>query len=148
MLTGYPQDGLTIFVLDTVTGRLLHSQHHSQCYGPVSSAFFDNRVVLQFWEEASSRWQITVLELYDHSASQPTLSNLVLGALVCVHLNISEQHSAGLIELMKSTTPSLCRNIGWPFDHCGGAYILLSIVARSVEAEFLRQICCSYYDAD
>lgn len=83
LVAEYPRGGITAAVFDAVTGRVLHSQHHPHCYGPVSVAFFDNRLFLQFWEEASSRWQLSVLELYDHTVSHPSLSSLILGTTSC-----------------------------------------------------------------
>jgi hypothetical protein len=74
------EDGLTVIILDTVTGRILHHQHHSGACGPVATAFFDNQAMLQFWDARSFRWHFSVMELYEHGVPLPSTLNMVTGA--------------------------------------------------------------------
>ena len=46
---------LTAFLLDTVTGRVLHSQMHGMSRGPVRAIFTENLIAFDFWDEASAR---------------------------------------------------------------------------------------------
>ena len=48
---------LTVYVVDTVTGRVLHQQTHADARGPVSAALWDNVGVVQYWDRAAFRWE-------------------------------------------------------------------------------------------
>lgn len=73
--------GLTVVILDTSSGHLLHSQSHSSASGPVAATFYENVAVLHFFDQRLSRWQMTVMELYDTSSPCPTTSQFLFGAL-------------------------------------------------------------------
>ena len=46
---------LTLYLLDTVTGKLLYRINHKGASGPVHSVFHDNWIVYQYWSTVSER---------------------------------------------------------------------------------------------
>ena len=68
---------LTAYVVDTVTGRILHEQVHQNARGPVSAVFYDHIAVLQFWDRASFRWQVTVMKILDRSKPVPSVGSMI-----------------------------------------------------------------------
>lgn len=60
-------DLLCLMLLDTVTGRILHTQCHESGDGPVSTAFYGNVGVMIFADKMSLTRLAMALELYDHS---------------------------------------------------------------------------------
>jgi len=52
-------------------------------------AFFDNRLLLNFWDMVSSRWQMTALELYDHSQAEPSIWRMIFGAITSMISNFA-----------------------------------------------------------
>lgn len=73
--------GLTFAILDTASGRLLHSQVHVSACGPVAAAFYDNVAAVHFFDRVSWRWQMTIMKLYDSSSPVPTTLQVLWGAL-------------------------------------------------------------------
>eukprot|EP00798_Chlamydomonas_sp_ICE-L_P006703 gene6703-3373_t len=56
---------LTALILDTVTGRVLHSQTHNLARGPVRAVFHEHQIVYDFWDCPASRRSTVSIELYD-----------------------------------------------------------------------------------
>ena len=64
---GEPDDLLCMMLVDTVTGRILHTHCQESGSGPVSAVFFDNVGVVMFTEKVSLKRVALALEVYDHS---------------------------------------------------------------------------------
>lgn len=73
------EDGITAMVVDTVTGRVLHQQHHAHACGPVAASLFDNQAVVQFWDMKASRWHMASMELYEHGTPLPSTVKMIAG---------------------------------------------------------------------
>lgn len=76
-----PEDSwLFVYLIDTVTGRVLHrmSQHGSQ--GPVHAVLSENWVVYHYFNLQAHRYEMSVIEIYDQSrADNKDVLKLVLG---------------------------------------------------------------------
>ena len=70
-------EGVTATIVDTVSGRVLHQQHHRSACGPVAATFFDNQAMLQFWDMRAFRWHFSVMELYEHGNPIPPTPKLI-----------------------------------------------------------------------
>eukprot|EP00899_Mesostigma_viride_P000410 jgi/Mesvir1/1036/Mv17562-RA.3 len=71
---------LSAFLLDTVTGRLLHRVTHASAQGPVHAVFCDNWVVYSFWNVRANRREVSVLEMYDAAADTADATSTGEGA--------------------------------------------------------------------
>jgi hypothetical protein len=71
---------LSIALVDTISGRVLHAMHQSGASGPVHAAFFDNTAVVFFWEPGALRWQALTIEIYDRSHRSLSNWQIVVGA--------------------------------------------------------------------
>jgi hypothetical protein len=58
---------LSVLLLDSVTGRVLHSQVQLAASGPVQLLLTENLGVMQFWDAAARRVALLSLEAYDAS---------------------------------------------------------------------------------
>ncbi|KAI2515333.1 EMC1 isoform 6, partial [Pan troglodytes] len=54
-----------IFLIDGVTGRIIHSSVQKKAKGPVHIVHSENWVVYQYWNTKARRNEFTVLELYE-----------------------------------------------------------------------------------
>ncbi|KAG9482776.1 hypothetical protein GDO78_011426 [Eleutherodactylus coqui] len=54
-----------IYLLDGVTGRIIHSSVQRKAKGPVHIVHSENWVVYQYWNSKARRNELTVLELYE-----------------------------------------------------------------------------------
>nr|DBA15715.1 TPA: hypothetical protein GDO54_003187 [Pyxicephalus adspersus] len=54
-----------IYLIDGVTGRIIHSSVQRKAKGPVNIVHSENWVVYQYWNSKSRRNELTVLELYE-----------------------------------------------------------------------------------
>ncbi|XP_057467683.1 LOW QUALITY PROTEIN: uncharacterized protein LOC130757055 [Actinidia eriantha] len=71
---------LVVYVLDTVTGRILHRMIHHGSQGPVHAVFSENWVVYQYFNLRAHRYEMSVIEIYDQSrADDKDVWRLVLG---------------------------------------------------------------------
>lgn len=63
-----PEDSsLTAYILDTVSGRVLHRVTHGSTQGPVHAVVSENWVVYHYFNLRSHRYEVSVMELYDDS---------------------------------------------------------------------------------
>lgn len=62
---------LSLFLFDTVTGRMLHERRISGAVGPVSVALQRNSVIFSYWSLAAARTELGVASLYE-GAVDPT----------------------------------------------------------------------------
>lgn len=65
---GVEHDTLTLTMLDTVTGRVLHSRLHKGARGPVSATMHDNWVVYSYWNSWEGRGELGVATLWERAA--------------------------------------------------------------------------------
>ncbi|XP_053307883.1 ER membrane protein complex subunit 1 [Spea bombifrons] len=54
-----------IYLIDSITGRIIHSSVQRRARGPVQIVHSENWVVYQFWNSKSRRNELTVLELFE-----------------------------------------------------------------------------------
>ncbi|OMO61903.1 Quinonprotein alcohol dehydrogenase-like-superfamily [Corchorus capsularis] len=71
---------LVAYVIDTVTGRILHRVTHHGSQGPVQAVFSENWVVYHYFNLRAHRYEMSVIEIYDQSrADNKDVLKLVLG---------------------------------------------------------------------
>ncbi|CAI9766346.1 unnamed protein product [Fraxinus pennsylvanica] len=58
---------LVVYVIDTVTGRILHRMTHHGSQGPVRAVFSENWVVYHYFNLKAHRYEMSVIEIYDQS---------------------------------------------------------------------------------
>lgn len=56
---------LVAYIIDTVTGGIIHRVKHPNMHGPVHAVFSENWVVYHFFNLRAHRFEISVLEIYD-----------------------------------------------------------------------------------
>ncbi|CAJ1973877.1 unnamed protein product [Sphenostylis stenocarpa] len=79
--TATPEEAwLVIYIIDTVTGRILHRMTHHGCQGPVHAVFSENWVVYHYFNLRAHRYEMSVVEVYDQSrADNKDVWKFVLG---------------------------------------------------------------------
>ncbi|KAK2446230.1 ER membrane protein complex subunit [Trifolium repens] len=79
--TATPEEALlVIYIIDTVTGRILHRMTHHGCQGPVHAVFSENWVVYHYFNLRAHRHEMSVIEVYDQSrADNKDIWKFVLG---------------------------------------------------------------------
>ncbi|XVF48572.1 hypothetical protein PTKIN_Ptkin03bG0201300 [Pterospermum kingtungense] len=71
---------LVAYLIDTVTGRILHRVTHHGSQGPVHAVFSENWVVYHYFNLRANRYEMSVIEIYDQSrADNKDVLKLVLG---------------------------------------------------------------------
>ncbi|GAV88692.1 DUF1620 domain-containing protein/PQQ_2 domain-containing protein [Cephalotus follicularis] len=71
---------LVVYLIDTVTGRILHRMVHYGSQGPVHAVFSENWVVYHYFNLRAHRYEMSVIEIYDQSrADNKDIWKLVLG---------------------------------------------------------------------
>ncbi|XP_010541259.1 PREDICTED: ER membrane protein complex subunit 1 [Tarenaya hassleriana] len=71
---------LVVYLIDTITGRILHRMSHQGCQGPVHAVFSENWVVYHYFNLRAHKYEVTVVEIYDQSrAENKNVWKLVLG---------------------------------------------------------------------
>ncbi|XP_017983166.1 PREDICTED: ER membrane protein complex subunit 1 isoform X2 [Theobroma cacao] len=71
---------LVAYLIDTVTGRILHRVTHHGSQGPVHAVFSENWVVYHYFNLRVHRYEMSVIEIYDQSrADDKDVWKLVLG---------------------------------------------------------------------
>ncbi|XP_028754727.1 L-gulonolactone oxidase 3 [Neltuma alba] len=69
-----------VYIIDTVTGRILHRMTHQGCQGPVHAVFSENWVVYHYFNLRAHRYEMSVVEVYDQSrADNKDVWKLILG---------------------------------------------------------------------
>ncbi|XP_059456208.1 uncharacterized protein LOC132186317 [Corylus avellana] len=71
---------LVVYLIDTVTGRILHRMTHHGSQGPVRAVFSENWVVYHYFNLRAHRYEMSVIEIYDQSrADNKDVLKLVFG---------------------------------------------------------------------
>ncbi|XP_039051239.1 ER membrane protein complex subunit 1-like [Hibiscus syriacus] len=71
---------LVAYLIDTVTGRILHRVTHHGARGPVHAVFSENWVVYHYFNLRAHRYEMSVIEIYDQSrADNKDVWKLVFG---------------------------------------------------------------------
>ncbi|CAA7039768.1 unnamed protein product [Microthlaspi erraticum] len=74
------ESALVVYLIDTITGRILHRLSHQGCQGPVHAVFSENWVVYHYFNLRAHKYEFTVVEIYDQSrAENKNVWKLVLG---------------------------------------------------------------------
>ncbi|WCJ29438.1 ER membrane protein complex subunit 1 [Euphorbia peplus] len=74
------ESSLVAYVIDTITGRILHRVTHHGAHGPVHAVFSENWVVYHYFNLRAHRNEMSVIEIYDQSrADNKDVWKLVLG---------------------------------------------------------------------
>uniref|UniRef100_A0A8C5U813 ER membrane protein complex subunit 1 n=1 Tax=Malurus cyaneus samueli TaxID=2593467 RepID=A0A8C5U813_9PASS len=63
--THHERTFIGIYLMDGVTGRIIHSSVQKKAKGPVHMVHSENWVVYQYWNTKARRNELTVLELYE-----------------------------------------------------------------------------------
>ncbi|KAF5456499.1 hypothetical protein F2P56_025975 [Juglans regia] len=58
---------LVVYLIDTVTGRILHRMTHHGSQGPVHAVLSENWVVYHYFNLRAHRYEMSVMEIYDQS---------------------------------------------------------------------------------
>ncbi|URD98088.1 hypothetical protein MUK42_31186 [Musa troglodytarum] len=76
-----PEDALLYaYLIDTVSGRILHRVCHQGAQGPVHAVVSENWVVYHYFNLRAHRYEMSVIEIYDQSrADNKDVWKLVLG---------------------------------------------------------------------
>ncbi|KAF3975078.1 hypothetical protein CMV_001650 [Castanea mollissima] len=79
--TATPEEAsLVVYLIDTVTGRILHRMAHYGSQGPVHAVFSENWVVYHYFNLRAHRYEMSVIEIYDQSrADNKDVWKLVFG---------------------------------------------------------------------
>ncbi|KAK9073159.1 hypothetical protein SSX86_007483 [Deinandra increscens subsp. villosa] len=71
---------LVVYLVDTVTGRILHRMTHLGSQGPVHAVLSENWVVYHYFNLRAHRYEISVIEIYDQSrAENKDVFKLIVG---------------------------------------------------------------------
>ncbi|KAL5729138.1 hypothetical protein ACHQM5_002128 [Ranunculus cassubicifolius] len=71
---------LVVYLIDTITGRILHRLTHYGAQGPVHAVFSENWVVYHYFNLRAHRYEMSVIEIYDQSrADNKDVWKLILG---------------------------------------------------------------------
>ncbi|OVA20302.1 protein of unknown function DUF1620 [Macleaya cordata] len=74
------ESSLVVYLLDTITGRILHRVTHHASQGPVHAVFSENWVVYHYFNLKAHRYEMSVIEIYDQSrADNKDVWKLILG---------------------------------------------------------------------
>nr|XP_043633265.1 ER membrane protein complex subunit 1 [Erigeron canadensis] len=71
---------LVVYLVDTVTGRILHRVTHLGSQGPVHAVLSENWVVYHYFNLRAHRYEMSVIEIYDQSrAENKDVLKLIVG---------------------------------------------------------------------
>lgn len=71
---------LVVYLIDTITGRVMHRMTHHGSQGPVHAVVSENWVVYHYFNLRAHRYEMSVIEIYDQSrADNKDVWKLVLG---------------------------------------------------------------------
>ncbi|PIN21465.1 hypothetical protein CDL12_05810 [Handroanthus impetiginosus] len=74
------ESSLVVYVIDTVTGRILHRMTHHGSQGPLQAVFSENWIVYHYFNLRAHRYEMSVIEIYDQArADNKDVLKLVLG---------------------------------------------------------------------
>jgi hypothetical protein len=119
LVTAAPPDklhdaaGLDVFILDTVTGRVLYRVRHFSASGPVAATAADNWFVYAYWSEAAQRTEVSVLELFEDNTGRGSSS---LSAALTSALASSTGGGASVKDKASSLAPPTLRVLGQTYS--------------------------------
>lgn len=67
VLTLNKEGTLFLFLIDSVTGNILHRAAHANASGPVNALQFEHTVLYQFYDKELQRYQVVVNDLFESS---------------------------------------------------------------------------------
>ncbi|WOG85665.1 hypothetical protein DCAR_0104856 [Daucus carota subsp. sativus] len=74
------ESSLVVYLIDTITGRILHRMTHHGSQGPVHAVLSENWVVYHYFNLRAHRYEMSVIEIYDQSrADNKDVLKLVFG---------------------------------------------------------------------
>ncbi|KAG8363859.1 hypothetical protein BUALT_Bualt19G0066400 [Buddleja alternifolia] len=74
------ESSLVVYLIDTVTGCILHRMTHHGSQGPVHAVFSENWVVYHYFNLRAHRYEMSVIEIYDQAgADNKDMLKLVFG---------------------------------------------------------------------
>ncbi|KAL0374979.1 UNVERIFIED_CONTAM: ER membrane protein complex subunit [Sesamum radiatum] len=74
------ESSLVVYVIDTVTGRILHRMTHHGSQGPIKAVFSENWIVYHYFNLRAHRYEMSVIEIYDQArAENKDVLKLVFG---------------------------------------------------------------------
>ncbi|XP_076938964.1 uncharacterized protein LOC143607381 [Bidens hawaiensis] len=74
------ESALVVYLVDTVTGRILHRMTHLGSQGPVHAVLSENWVVYHYFNLRAHRYEMSVIEIYDQSrAENKDVLKLIVG---------------------------------------------------------------------
>ncbi|KAL0338539.1 UNVERIFIED_CONTAM: ER membrane protein complex subunit [Sesamum angustifolium] len=74
------ESSLVVYVIDTVTGRILHRMTHHGSQGPIQAVFSENWIVYHYFNLRAHRYEMSVIEIYDQArADNKDVLKLVFG---------------------------------------------------------------------
>ncbi|XP_073044347.1 uncharacterized protein [Primulina eburnea] len=74
------ESSLVVYIIDTVTGRILHRMTHQGSQGPVQAVYSENWVIYHYFNLRAHRYEMSVIEIYDQSrADNQDVLKLVVG---------------------------------------------------------------------
>ncbi|KAJ7555394.1 hypothetical protein O6H91_05G035400 [Diphasiastrum complanatum] len=66
-----PEDSwLVAYLIDTITGQVLHRVTHQDVQGPVHAVLSENWVIYHYFNLRAHRYELTVMEFYDNSRAE------------------------------------------------------------------------------
>jgi len=94
-----------VMLVDTVSGRLLHTATHPGCTGPVRVLLGEHWLVYTAWSPSSHQYLITASEMYSNVTASDDVLSLVLGGPVDYsrHENQFDSFSAPLPHVASQT---------------------------------------------
>ncbi|RZC50279.1 hypothetical protein C5167_018705 [Papaver somniferum] len=74
------ESSLVVYLIDTITGRILHRVSHHAAQAPVHAVFSENWVIYHYFNLRAHRYEMSVIEIYDQSrAENKDIWKLILG---------------------------------------------------------------------
>ncbi|CAI0441349.1 unnamed protein product [Linum tenue] len=71
---------LIVYLIDTITGRILHRMTHHGAQGPVEAVVSENWVIYHYFNLRAHKYEMSVIEIYDQSrADNKDVWKLILG---------------------------------------------------------------------
>lgn len=92
---------LNLYILDAVTGHVLHQSRIVGGAGPVHMAACDNWVLAHYWNEKKTRFELTVVELFE-SKSDGGPWNILFGAGQAENFTTSAHHLESPVPLQQT----------------------------------------------
>ncbi|KAH7293959.1 hypothetical protein KP509_28G050000 [Ceratopteris richardii] len=65
--TSPEENWLVVYIIDTITGRILYRLKHSGMCGPVHAVFSENWIVYHYFNVRAHRFEYSVIEMYDRN---------------------------------------------------------------------------------